>query len=248
MNSLSNYRTSLGSITLASRTTLRNLGVIFDQNVPLDSHIKHFSKTALFHLWNIAKIRQTLSQKDAVGFVHDFVTSRLDYCPSILCLSKSLKTLQLIQNAAAHVLTRTNIRDHISPIFASQPWLPVKSRIEFKILLPTYKALNDQAPYPKELILPNYPTRILWSQDAGLLVVLQVSKVEWEVEPLAIKLLSFWTLSIFTHFTHIQLSTETRKKERFSLLRHFPYQKKQRLIQNVIFFWQIQNKCNVFWM
>ena len=45
-------------------------------------------------------------------------------------------------------------RDHISPVLAFLHWLPVKFRIEFKILLPTYKALNDQAPsYLKELVV-----------------------------------------------------------------------------------------------
>ncbi len=106
-------------------------------------------------------------------------TSRLDYCNSLLsgCSNKSLRTLQIIQNAAARVLTGTKIRDHISPILASLHWLPVKSRIEFKILLLTYKALHGQAPsYLKELIEPYYPSRTLRSQNAGLLVVPLVSK------------------------------------------------------------------------
>ena len=41
---------------------------------------------------------------------------------------------------------RTNRRDHISPVLASLYWVPVKFRMKFKILLLTYKALNDQAP------------------------------------------------------------------------------------------------------
>ena len=60
--------------------------------------------------------------------------------------TKSVKSLQLVQNTAARVLTRTRKRDHISPVLASLHWLPVKSRIEFKIVLLTYKALNGQAP------------------------------------------------------------------------------------------------------
>ena len=178
-NTLSNDLALLDGFTIASRTTVRNLGVIFDQDISFNSHMKQISKNAFFHLRNIAKIRHILSQKDAEKLVHAFVTSRLDYCNSLLsgCPNKSIKTLQLIQNAAARVLTRTGIRDHISPILASLHWLPVKLRIEFKILLLTYKALNDRAPsYLKDLIVPYYPNRTLRSQNAGLLVVPKISK------------------------------------------------------------------------
>ena len=178
-NSLSNEITTLDGITLASSSTVRNLGVIFDQDLSFNSHIKQISRTAFFHLRNIAKIRHILSQNDAEKLVHAFVTSRLDYCNSLLsgCPNKSLKTLQLVQNAAARVLTKTRKRDHITPILASLHWLPVKFRIEFKILLLTFKALNGQAPsYLKELIVPYVPTRRLRSQHAGLLVVPNISK------------------------------------------------------------------------
>ena len=178
-NSLISDTTTLDGITMASSSTVRNLGVMFDQDMSFNSHIKHISRTAFFHLRNISKIRRILSQKDAEKLIHAFVSSRLDYCNSLLsgCPNKSLKTLQLIQNAAARVLTRTNRRDHISPVLASLHWLPVKSRIEFKILLLTYKALNGQAPaYLQELVVPYYPSRTLRSLDAGLLVIPRVSK------------------------------------------------------------------------
>ena len=100
-----------------------------------------------------------MSQKDAEKLVHAFVTLRLDYCISVLsgCSSQSLKTLQLIQNADVGLLTRSNIRGYISHILASLHWLPVKSRIEFKILLPTFKAFNGQAlAYLKELKVQSF--------------------------------------------------------------------------------------------
>ncbi|KAM7366739.1 hypothetical protein PAMP_014689 [Pampus punctatissimus] len=170
---------ALDGITLASSSTVKNLGVVFDQDLSFNDHIKQISRTAFFHLRNIAKIRRIIPQADAEKLVHAFVTSRLDYCNSLLsgCSNKSLRSLQMIQNAAARVLTGTKIRDHISPILASLHWLPVKSRIEFKILLLTYKALHGQAPsYLKELIIPYFPSRTLRSQDAGFLVVPIVSK------------------------------------------------------------------------
>ena len=64
-NTLSNDLTNLDGITLASSTTVRNLGVIFDQDMSFNSHIKHISRTAFFHLCNITKIRHLLSQQDA---------------------------------------------------------------------------------------------------------------------------------------------------------------------------------------
>ncbi|XP_042341350.1 uncharacterized protein LOC121942262, partial [Plectropomus leopardus] len=178
-SSFSNNLISLDGITLASSTTVRNLGVLFDQDLSFASHIKQTSRTAFFHLRNIAKIRHILSQTDAEKLVHAFVTSRLDYCNSLLfgCPNKSLRSLQLVQNAAARVLTRSKKRDHISPVLASLHWLPVKSRIEFKILLLTYKALNGQAPsYLSQLIVPYQPSRSLRSENAGLLVVPKISK------------------------------------------------------------------------
>ncbi|XP_049893135.1 uncharacterized protein LOC126385454 [Epinephelus moara] len=178
-NSLSEDIVSLDGIALASSTNARDLRVIFDQDLSFNSHIKQTSQTAFFHLLNITKIRPILSPKDVEKLVHTFVTSRLGYCNSLLSGSsnKSLKTLQLIQNVAARVLARTKKRDHISPVLAPVHWLPVKSRIEFKILLLTYKALNGQAPsYLRELIVPYYPTRTLRFENAGLLVVPKVSK------------------------------------------------------------------------
>ena len=83
-NTLSNDITTLGGITLASSTTVTNLGVIFNQDLSFNSHIKQISRTAFFHLCNIAKIRHILSQKDAEKLVHAFVTATLDYCNLLL--------------------------------------------------------------------------------------------------------------------------------------------------------------------
>ena len=102
----------------------------------------------------------------------------LDFCNSLSSgyPKKTLNTLQLIHNAAVRVFKRTRKRDHISPMLASLHWLPVKSRTQFKILLLTYKALNDQTPSClKELIEPYYPNRTLRSQNIGLLVNSRVS-------------------------------------------------------------------------
>ena len=55
-DSMSTHIATLDGITLASSTTVRNLGVIFDQDLSFNSHIKQTSRTAFFHLRNITKI------------------------------------------------------------------------------------------------------------------------------------------------------------------------------------------------
>ena len=46
----------------------------------------------------------------------------------------SISRLQLVQNAAARFLTGTSRREHITPVLSSLHWLPVRFRIDFKLL------------------------------------------------------------------------------------------------------------------
>ncbi len=158
---------------------VRNLGVILDSNLSFENHISNVTKTAFFHLRNIAKLRNMLSVSDAEKLVHAFMTSRLDYCNALLggCPASSINKLQIVQNAAARVLTRSRKYDHITPILQSLHWLPIKFRISYKILLLAYKALNDLAPAYLTNLLSRYnPTRSLRSQNSGLLVVPRIAK------------------------------------------------------------------------
>ena len=79
--------------------------------------------------------------------IHAFVSSHRYYCNCIsTCLSKvSNDRLHLVQNAAARLLTRSSKYCHITPVLASLHWLPVSLRIQFKVLVITYRALHCQA-------------------------------------------------------------------------------------------------------
>ncbi len=78
---------------------------------------------------------------------------------------------------SSYILTRTRKYDHISHVLSTLHWLPIKHRIDFKILLITYKALNGLAPqYLSELLSHYSPPRPLCSQNSGHLIIPRISK------------------------------------------------------------------------
>ena len=80
--------------------------------------------------------------------------------------------LQRVQNAAARLITRTQRRDHITPVLMELHWLPVEQRLTYKILLYTFKATKGDAPsYIGDLLEVHQPTRNLRSNARSLLVV-----------------------------------------------------------------------------
>ena len=82
------------------------------------------------------------------------------------------------QNAATavyvrtYMTTRTRRRDHITPVLVKLHWLPVRRRIEYKVLSHTYRAIHRQAPqYMCDMLSLYQPTRALRSQSTLTLAV-----------------------------------------------------------------------------
>ena len=51
---------------------------------------------------------------------------------------KSIKRLQVTQNAAARLIRQTKKRAHMTPVLQDLHWLPVVNRCQFKILNITF--------------------------------------------------------------------------------------------------------------
>ena len=80
--------------------------------------------------------------------VQAFISGRLDYCNSLLygmtdCL---FQHLQSVQNAAVRLNTWTGQREHIRPVLRELHWLPVWSRVDFKLATFMYKTLHGRIP------------------------------------------------------------------------------------------------------
>ena len=73
----------------------------------------------------------------------------------------------MVQNTATRTTKRIPHRSPITPIIKELHWFPNKYRIEYKLLLITYTALNSQAPsYICDMIEKYKPSRSLQSQSS----------------------------------------------------------------------------------
>ncbi len=142
------FTIQLGSSTITPSASVRNLGVIFDDQLTFKEHIAKTARSCRFALHNIRKIRPFLTEHAAQLLVQALVISRLDYCNALLAglPSNTIKPLQMIQNAAARLVFNEPKRAHVTPLFVSLHWLPVAARIQFKTLMLAYRTITGSAP------------------------------------------------------------------------------------------------------
>ncbi len=173
-DSMTAAKPNLGGLSSCVKHYVKNLGVVFDEHLKFDRQINSVVKSSFFQLRLLSKAKPFLSFKNLEKVIHDFITSKLDYCNSLNTgiSQTALSRLQLVQNAAARLLTRSYKRDHITPVLQSLHWLPGRYRVDFKIVLIVYKSLNGMAPsYISDLLIEHNVTRSLRSSNQRLVFI-----------------------------------------------------------------------------
>ena len=86
-------------------------------------------KSCNFHLYRLSSISRYLTVEATRNAVQALITSRLDYCNSLLAAITSAKVnqLQKMQNKAARLVTRTPLLHHITPVLKQLHRLPLDS-------------------------------------------------------------------------------------------------------------------------
>ena len=95
----------LNSTTVNASSHVCVLGVHFSSDLSPDRHVCKVSATCFHQLRRLRRVRRSLIET----LVHSFVTSRVDYCNSVLAAASKTSTdkLQRVLNAAARVVSNT---------------------------------------------------------------------------------------------------------------------------------------------
>ena len=171
---LQNFNISIDNHLFIPSDHVKNLGVIQDKCLTMEKHVSSVVRSCYHQLRCVGRIREYITTDACRSLIQSTVTSRLDYCNVLLHnLPKNLlNRLQLVQNSCARLITGTRRHEHITPVLIELHWLPVESRIRYKVLLHTFKALKGQAPdYLCDLVKKYKPTRTLRSSSKALLTV-----------------------------------------------------------------------------
>ena len=161
-------------ITFEKTSSVRNLGVYFDSDLSMKTHVIKVCQSAHYHLRNIGKVRKLLNTNTSKILIHSLVISRIDYCNSLLLglPNITIQRLQKMQNRAARIITLAPVKDHIHPTLKCLHWLPVREMINFKVACLVFKCLHNMAPSNlSELIKIYVPSRSLRSKHELLLVI-----------------------------------------------------------------------------
>jgi hypothetical protein len=160
---------SIAGNVIAVSTTLKILGVKLDSTLSFNDHVNDVVRVCNYHMRALRHIRRYMSKDVAKSVAFSIVGSRIDYCNSLLYdMGTGLTNkLQRIQNNLARVVCDVRRGQRSShDLLQELHWLPIASRIDFKIALLCYKACKLGEPtYLQTLIHPHVPARCLRSSD-----------------------------------------------------------------------------------
>ncbi len=144
----------------------------------MQDQISSVCRASFLALRRLASIRPYLSERTSARLVAALITSRLDYCNSVLAglPAEQIGRLQRVQNSAAWLVLEKKKKkrkgDHITPLLNELQWLPVKFRCEYKIATLAYRHFDGTLPSYLSASVCTYQTsRTLQSSSEKLLKI-----------------------------------------------------------------------------
>jgi len=107
----------LNGFSIKTSPIVTCLGVEIDAELTFSTHVKQISARCFYQLRQMWSIRPALTSDNAIMLTHALITSRVEYCNSVLFQTAAvhLRPLQSVMNAAARLVVKKRKSDNITP-------------------------------------------------------------------------------------------------------------------------------------
>ena len=128
--------------------TVTNLGMMLDSQLPFSPQINCLCSHSYQLFRNLHPIRKFISVEHLRLLVQSIIVSKIDYCNSLLygIPTYEINKLQKLQNSCARLIFGKKKNDHVTELFQTLHWLPIRQRIIFKILTLVFKFFQKNVP------------------------------------------------------------------------------------------------------
>ena len=130
-------------------TSVRDLGVIFDQELTFTKHLSALLRSCFYHLRQLRVVARSLSTSAASTLVHAFVCSRLDYCSSLYTglPQVNLSSLERVLRSAARLVGSIPRYGSVSSyMHHTLHWLPLRQRVMYRLCSLVWQSVLGTAP------------------------------------------------------------------------------------------------------
>ncbi|KAM6466454.1 uncharacterized protein PHA67_012250 [Liasis olivaceus] len=181
----------LDGVALPQTDPVHNLGVLLDSRLLLKEQVAVMAKRAFAQLRVVHQLHPFLDRESLQSVTHALVISHIDYCNALYMglPLKSIRKLQLVQNAAVRAILGAPKMEHAPPLLRELLWVPelhwdlVCFWIQFKVLAITFKALHGMGPgYLRDHLTPITSTQPTQSGREGMLQTLSAREC-WLARP-----------------------------------------------------------------
>ena len=118
----------VGNSAITPVSSARNLGSWFDAKLTMATNITRTCNSVSYYSYNLRRIRKYLSKENTKTLVHAFISSRIDYCNSLLygAPEYQINKLQRVQHMCARLICNESKYCYITPLLMELHWLPIK--------------------------------------------------------------------------------------------------------------------------
>ena len=212
----------LASDEIIQRSSIiKYLGALIGERLSFKQFINSKCKMAMWNLQKLKAVRNVLTDDVCKILVSALVLSHLDYANAILSglPEVDIKKMQWVQNMAAKLVLNCSTMESSTCCLRNLHWLPISARIEHKLLMITYKCLNDKAPdYLSDLlsVIPESRRMLRLSNKYKQLVIPKVKRKTFTDRSFSNMAPVLW--NVLPESLHRTNSVETFKAELKTLL------------------------------